>query len=77
MSSCQDFLLFSVMTVWRPFPGWAYRVARTRGSHLRLRCPGRRPVTLPRHRELARGTLRAILRTAGISVSEFLTLLKD
>ena len=49
-----------------------YYVARTRGSHFRLRCPGRRPVTVPRHRELDRGTLRAILRTAGLSLEEFL-----
>lgn len=53
-----------------------YRVARSRGSHLRLRCPGRRPVTVPRHRELDRGTLKAILRTAGISVSELLQLME-
>ena len=53
-----------------------YYVARRRGSHFRLRCPGRRPVTVPRHRELDRGTLRAILRTVGINVEEFLKLLE-
>ena len=53
-----------------------YRVARSRGSHLRLRCPGRRPVTGHSHRELDRGTLKAILRTAGISVSELLQLME-
>ena len=53
-----------------------YQVARSRGSHFRLRCPGRRPVTVPRHRELDRGTLRAILRTVDISVEEFLELLE-
>ncbi len=37
-----------------------YRVARTKGSHVRMRCPGRRPV---------------ILRTAGSSVEEFIELL--
>jgi predicted RNA binding protein YcfA (HicA-like mRNA interferase family) len=52
-----------------------YRVARTKGSHVRMRCPGRRPVTVPTHRELDRGTLRAILRTADISVGEFTRLL--
>ncbi len=53
-----------------------YYLARTRGSHLRLRCPDRRPVTVPRHRELDRGTLRAIIRTAGLSVDEFVALVR-
>ena len=52
-----------------------YRIARTRGSHVRMRCPGRRPVTVPRHPELDRSTLRSILRTADISVGYFVKLL--
>ncbi len=51
-----------------------YKVARIKGSHVRLRCAGRKPVTVPRHRELDRGTLRAIIRTANVSVDEFLRL---
>ncbi|HEX73778.1 MAG TPA: addiction module toxin, HicA family [Dehalococcoidia bacterium] len=53
-----------------------YRVARTRGSHVRMRCPGRRPVTVPKHNKLDRGTMRAILRTADISIDEFIQLVK-
>jgi len=53
-----------------------YRVARTKRSHVRMRCPGHKPVTVPRHHELDRGTLRAILHTAEISVEEFNNLLK-
>jgi predicted RNA binding protein YcfA (HicA-like mRNA interferase family) len=52
-----------------------YVVARTRGSHVRLRCKGRKPLTVPRHHELDRGTLRAILRTAGVGIEEFNELL--
>jgi len=52
-----------------------YRIARTRGSHVRMRCSGRRPVTVPRHPDLDRRTLRAILRTADISVGDFVKLL--
>ena len=52
-----------------------YRIARTKGSHARMRCPGRRPVTVPKHHELDRGTLRSILRTVDISVEEFNKLL--
>jgi predicted RNA binding protein YcfA (HicA-like mRNA interferase family) len=53
-----------------------YKIAHIRGSHVRMRCPNRNPVTVPRHDELDRGTLRAILRTTEISVEEFITLLK-
>jgi predicted RNA binding protein YcfA (HicA-like mRNA interferase family) len=53
-----------------------YRVARIKGSHVRMRCPGRKPVTVPRHHELDRGTLKAILRTANLTVEEFVKLLR-
>jgi len=53
-----------------------YRVARIKGSHVRMRCTGRRPVTVPKHDELDRGTLRSILRTVDIGVEEFTKLLK-
>jgi predicted RNA binding protein YcfA (HicA-like mRNA interferase family) len=50
---------------------FGYEAVRTRGSHVRLRAPGRRPLTVPLHRELDRGTLSEILRTAGVSVRAF------
>ena len=52
-----------------------YAVVRRRGSHMRLMCPGRKPVTVPRHRELKAGLLRRILADAGLSVEEFVRLL--
>jgi predicted RNA binding protein YcfA (HicA-like mRNA interferase family) len=52
-----------------------YQLIRQKGSHVRLACAGRGPVTVPLHRELDRGTLRSILRTADISVAEFVALL--
>jgi predicted RNA binding protein YcfA (HicA-like mRNA interferase family) len=52
-----------------------YVVARTRGSHARLTCDGRTPVTVPLHDEIDRGTLRAILRAADIDIVEFVDLL--
>lgn len=52
-----------------------YRVVRTQGSHVRLNCPGRPPVTVPLHRELDRGTLRSILRQAQLTPEEFVALL--
>ena len=55
-----------------------FRVVRQRGSHITLRRDnpyGR--VIVPDHRELDRGTLRAIIRQAGLSVAEFNFLLQQ
>jgi predicted RNA binding protein YcfA (HicA-like mRNA interferase family) len=52
-----------------------YREVRQRGSHIRLACTGRSPVTVPDHAVLDRGTLRAILRTAELTVDDFVALL--
>ena len=47
-------------------------VYRQRGSHVTLvRESPPSQTTVPLHRELDRGTLRAILRQTGISVEEF------
>lgn len=46
-----------------------------RGSHVKLRHADGRTVIVPMHRELARGTLRSILRQAGFSADEFRELL--
>jgi len=53
-----------------------YAVARTRGSHVRLTCAGRIPVTVPLHDEIDRGTLRAILRASDIDIATFIDLLE-
>jgi len=51
--------------------GW--RVARQRGSHIVLTKSGA-PVTLsiPDHAQVARGTLRALIAKAGLTMEEFL-----
>ena len=54
-----------------------YEVERIRGSHMMLRCQGRKPLTVPRHRELDRGTLRGLIRDAGLTVEEFLGLARE
>jgi predicted RNA binding protein YcfA (HicA-like mRNA interferase family) len=48
-----------------------YTILRQKGSHVRLVCPSRPPVTVPMHHEIDRGTLRSIIRTVEISVEEF------
>lgn len=45
-----------------------------KGSHVRLACAGRPPVTVPMHATIDRGTLRSILRSCEISVEDFVKL---
>ncbi|MEO6815599.1 MAG: type II toxin-antitoxin system HicA family toxin [Edaphobacter sp.] len=54
--------------------GW--QTAGQVGSHLVMTKPGQRAnLSIPQHRELSVGTLRALIRCAGLSVAEFLDLL--
>ena len=51
-------------------PGW--QVARQRGSHIILVKDGEiATLSIPDHKEIAKGTLRSLIRTAGITVEEF------
>ncbi|MCO5051685.1 MAG: type II toxin-antitoxin system HicA family toxin [Verrucomicrobiae bacterium] len=52
-----------------------YEVDHQTGSHIILRHASGRRLTIPNHRELAKGTLRAIIREAGITKDEFSALL--
>jgi predicted RNA binding protein YcfA (HicA-like mRNA interferase family) len=46
------------------------------GSHLVMVKPGVRVnLSIPQHKELSVGTLRALIRNAGLTVDEFLKLL--
>jgi predicted RNA binding protein YcfA (HicA-like mRNA interferase family) len=46
------------------------------GSHLVMTKPGERAnLSIPQHKELSVGTLRALIRAAGLSVDEFIALL--
>lgn len=54
--------------------GW--RIDRQKGSHVILLRPGHvASLSVPQHPELAPGTLRALVRAAGISVDDFAALL--
>ncbi len=55
-----------------------YEKDRQKGSHIVLRqtkAPHRRLV-VPDHREVAKGTLRAIIKQAGLTVEELINLLR-
>jgi predicted RNA binding protein YcfA (HicA-like mRNA interferase family) len=55
-----------------------YEFDRQRGSHIILRNihPPYRRLTIPDHREVAKGTLRALIREAGTTVDAFAQLLE-
>lgn len=54
--------------------GWA--VARQSSSHIILVHPKHSAtLSVPDHREVARGTLRALIRSAGLTIQEFVDAL--
>ncbi|RJP33987.1 MAG: addiction module toxin, HicA family [Phycisphaerales bacterium] len=61
----------------RAFAKLGYAVDHQTGSHIILRQqkPPHRRLTVPDHREIARGTLRALIRQAGLTVDKFRELL--
>jgi predicted RNA binding protein YcfA (HicA-like mRNA interferase family) len=54
-----------------------YERDRQRGSHIVLRqvAEPHRRITVPDHDEIAKGTLRSIIRESGLTVEEFVDLL--
>ena len=50
-----------------------YSIDHQTGSHIILRHknPPYRRLTVPEHKEIAKGTLRAIIRQAGLTLEEF------
>ena len=55
-----------------------YEFDHQKGSHITLRHkdPPHRRLTVPDHKEIARGTLKAILRQAGLTSEELTKLLR-
>lgn len=60
----------------RAFEKAGWKAVGQVGSHLVMSKPGLRVnLSIPQHKELSIGTLRALIRHAGITVDEFLGLL--
>lgn len=56
----------------RAFERLGWRVARQRGSHIIMIKEGEiATLSIPDHKEVAKGTLRSLIRCAGITVDEF------
>ena len=52
-----------------------YIVNDQKGSHIPLRHPIKKPLTVPNHTEIAHGTLRIIIKDADLTAEAFLELL--
>ena len=56
--------------------GW--QMARQRGSHMILVKTGHMAtLSVPDHREVAKGTLRSLIRSSGLTVEEFVALANE
>jgi len=59
----------------RAFQKIGYEVDHQTASHVVMRHPSGRRLTVPNHSELAKGTLRALIRDAGVTKEQFAELL--
>jgi predicted RNA binding protein YcfA (HicA-like mRNA interferase family) len=58
--------------VVRVFESYGWQVARQSGSHIVMVQDGElASLSIPDHREVAKGTLRSLIRAAGLTVAEF------
>lgn len=60
--------------VVRIFESLGWRVARQSGSHIVMAKEGEMAsLSIPDHKEVAKGTLRSLIRAAGLTVTEFMS----
>jgi len=60
------------------FEKLGYEVTRQKGSHVRMHHrldKTKKPLTIPRHKELGKGLLRKLIRDAEISIEDLINLL--
>lgn len=66
-----------MLKVVKIFERSSWQVARRRGSHIILVKEGHiATLSVPDHREVARGTLKALIARADLTVEEFLSAMK-
>jgi len=69
--------ILSGKEVVRIFEKLGWKVARQKGSHIiMIKDEGIVTLSVPNHKEIAKGTLRSLIRSAGLAVSEFEKYLK-
>ena len=61
--------------VVKAFANGGWQMVRQRGSHMIMVKEGHMAtLSVPDHREVAKGTLRSLIRSSGLTVEEFLAL---
>ncbi len=66
--------ILSGLEVVKIFESFGWRVNRQRGSHIILTRDGEiATLSIPNHKEVARGTLRSLIRSANLTVDEFVS----
>ncbi len=69
--------VLSGAAVVRAFEALGWAIAGQRGSHIILVKDGEMAtLSVPDHDEVAKGTLRSLIRAAGVTVDEFVAALK-
>jgi predicted RNA binding protein YcfA (HicA-like mRNA interferase family) len=67
--------ILSGREVVRAFSKGGWQMVRQRGSHMIMVKDGNMAtLSVPDHREVAKGTLRSLIRSSGLSVDEFFDL---
>ena len=62
--------------VVKAFEAFGWQVARQRGSHIVMVKPGHiATLSVPNHRTVARGTLRSLIKRAGLTIEQFVEAL--
>lgn len=65
--------ILSGQQVVRVFGSFGWSVARQKGSHVIMTKEGETvTLSVPDHREVARGTLRSLIRAANLTVDQFI-----
>ncbi len=64
--------LLNAREVVKVFESFGWRVSRQSGSHIvMVKESNSATLSVPNHKPVARGTLRSLIRDAGLTVSEF------
>jgi len=69
--------VLSGRAVVKAFERLGWELVRQRGSHIIMVKPGEIvTISVPDHKEVARGTLRGLIRSANLTVQEFLEIVR-
>ena len=59
------------------FESFGWEVSRQRGSHIIMTKKGEIvTLSIPNHKDVARGTLRSLIRSANLTIEEFVKVIK-